>query len=821
MITNLPAGAGKRKEGGRTFTVVLGGLFLISGVSGLTYEVVWVRMLTRLLGNTASATSIVLSVFMAGLGLGSLSIGRFTDRLRRPLLCYGLLELGIGGTAVLSLGLPNRLLPFYRGLYGWLGESRASLGAVEIAIAFLALLVPTALMGATFPALCSFGSRRCARFTHYVGALYALNAFGAVSGVLLAGFVTIGAVGETRTVMLGVALNSLVGFGALTLSRVSEGPIHEDAKPHRGAATIAPRQGQSLATPAGNRIVPDHGAVVRRLLLLTTATSGFIALGSQVVWGRMLVLYQGTSIYAFSAMLAVILGGMGIGSLAGGNLAGKRSDPLRLLARLQMGVGFGTAFSLSLFGLGDAMKPDLASGQHLAGMAVAPVLFLGPLGLLWGVIFPVTAHCYVRGQGQGGRSISELYAWNTFGCIAGAAVTGFLLIPTLGVSASVRVLAGSSMLLGLIILLVHPDGLRRTSWAAEGYFLVSWGLLLVSAGDPYRQLLSQQMERRFSGPVTLDRYEETAAGTVAAFGRTDDLRWRQLWIDGEGMTVLVSVTKLMAHLPLWLADDPKDILVICFGMGTTVRSASRHEGLEIWAVDRIPTVFDCFALFHPDDSSLLQRPNIHTIVDDGRNLLLLNLRQYDVITVDPAPPLYSAGTVSLYSREFFQLCSDRLRPHGVMCLWVPEGSASEVKAIMRTFFDVFHEATVWNSPLRESVGGCYLIGACRPIQGVAERIRRGFRDRAVVADLKEWGSECDRPEKVLDLFVADRRRLASRLDDVPVITDDHPYTEFPFWRALSQTVDYSKRLSGESLRRQLATASENLPTLPPESEKIH
>ena len=100
----------------------------------------------------------------------------------------------------------------------------------------------------------------------------------------------------------------------------------------------------------------------------------------------------------------------------------------------------------------------------------------------------------------------------------------------------------------------------------------------------------------------------------------------------------MSVTKLMAHLPLWLADDPKDILVICFGMGTTVRSASRHRGLEVYAVDRIPAVFESFAFFHPDDASLLRRPNIHAIVDDGRNVLLINPRKYDVITVDPAPP---------------------------------------------------------------------------------------------------------------------------------------------------------------------------------------
>ncbi len=376
------------------------------------------------------------------------------------------------------------------------------------------------------------------------------------------------------------------------------------------------------------------------------------------------------------------------------------------------------------------------------------------------------------------------------------------------------------MLLSLVILLVHPDGLGRASWVAGGCFIVGFGLLFIWTGDPYRLLLSRQMERMVPEPITVYRYEESSSGTVAAFGTAGRPRARQLWIDGEGMTVLISVTKLMAHLPLWLADDPKDILVICFGMGTTVRSASRHAGLEVYAIDRVPAVFESFPFFHPDDSSLLSRPNIHTIVDDGRNVLLINPRKYDVITVDPAPPLYSAGAVSLYSREFFQICHDRLHPRGVMCLWVPKWNASEVKAIMRTFFEVFHEATVWNSPLPESDGGCYLIGARRPIRGMAEKIRRGFLDRAVVADLAEWGSECDRPEKILDLLVADRRKLLRWLADVPVITDDHPYTEFPLWRALFGAVDYGTPLSGEILRRQLMTPSENRSSSRTESDEV-
>jgi spermidine synthase len=773
-------------------------LFFLSGSSGLLYEVVWLRILIRILGNTVYAASTVLAAFMAGLALGSFLVRRFTDRSQRPLRVYGFLEVGIGLSALSSLLLPDRLLPVYRSMYEMAGGSRAWLTAGQVAIALAVLLLPTALMGATLPMLCAFAARRQEAFGRCVGTLYALNTLGAVIGVVLGGFFLLGAIGETNTIFVGVFLNGVVAIGAFR--HAAGGSIGSPA------AMISDLSGSSAVHPVDQSAWPPRfSARVRGVVLACFAASGFIAMANEVVWSRMLLLYQGTSVYAFSAMLAVLLTGMGVGSFLGARFADRWPDPLRLLAHLQLAIGLSCVAALHLFDRGAVVKADLGTGQHLALLMLAPVVLLGPMGLLWGVAFPVAAHCYGRGHAAG-QGVADLYGWNTVGCIVGSLAAGFGLIPLLGASVSGSLLAASSFCLGAILLLVHPEGAWRETRLAKWCWVGACGLLLATVGDPYYRLLRRHMDQVFPGRVEVFRHTEDADGTTTAFGASSsDPRDKHLWVGGEGMTVLATMTKLMAHLPLWLADQPRDVLVICFGMGTTVRSASRHPDLQVWAVEQMPAVLDCFGYYYSDGPELLQRPNIHPVVEDGRNFLLMHSRRYDVISIDPAPPLYSTGTVNLYSREFFQLCRERVRPGGIVCLWVPPGNESEVKAIMRTFLDVFEYVSVWEGPSLQIEGkGFYLLGSRMPLRGIAQKVHKAFETApAVTADLVEWGGECDRPEKVLALYIGDEQQLRPLVSDAPIITDDRPYTEFPLWRAVSGRGEYYRILNGPELRKRL------------------
>jgi spermidine synthase len=744
-------------------------LFFLSGISGLMYEVVWVRMLTRILGSTVYATSTVLAAFMAGLALGSWLAGRHVDRVRLPLALYAALELGIGLSALTTLTLTDWMLPLYRVIYDFAGGARAWLTVGQVLIALLVLLLPTALMGATLPTLCAHGTRQHLAFSRCVGLLYALNTLGAVVGILASGFILLGAVGETMTLTIGVVLNVLVALMAAWLSRVTA----------RIEAPISVTAGASDQTPA------LYPAGCRRMVVAAFALSGFVSLASEVVWSRMLLLYQGTSIYSFSSMLAVVLAGIGLGSFAGGCLVPRWRDPLRQLARLQLAVGLATVIALHLF-------PRLGPG-----LIWPALVLLGPLGLLWGLSFPVGAACYTNAEAGAGRNIGLLYAWNTIGCIAGSLSAGFILVPLLGSSRALACLAVISIVMGLLLLCLHPHGLRQRR-APEWGLLGACVLLLPLLGDPYFMALERRMLGTYPGGVDVHSHTEDAAAAVTVFSQAGGNSFaKQLWINGVGMTCLAPVTKLMAHLPIALADQPRDVLVICVGMGTSVRSAAMHEGVRVRAVDLFPTVPRAFGYFHPDVPDLLHSANVEVVVDDGRNYLLMQRQKFDVITLDPPPPLDAAGTVNLYSRDFFALCRDRLQPGGVLCVWIPPDRESENKMLFQSFLDVFEHTQVWSGPWPHT--GFLMIGTLRPLSmaGVPARIRQLYSSPKVAADLRAWGDWLDEPDKILDLYFTTGDVLRDYCREAKVISDDHPYTEFPLWRRWNVDGEYHQYIHGK------------------------
>ena len=778
----------------RSFFALIFGMFFLSGVSGLMYEVVWVRMLTRVLGSTAYATSTVLAVYMAGLALGSLLVGRFADRMKNPLVCYAILELAIGASAFLSLGLPKHLIPLYQGIYEWADGSRAVLTLGQVVVTVIVLLLPTTLMGATLPTLSALGSRGMHSFGKCVGTLYAVNTLGAVLGVVAAGFLSIGTIGETATIQLGAVLNAVASVAAFALARTySRSP----------KAAPADEKG-SKAAPVGEQILASRGTYPRRVrwaVLLAFAVSGFVALANEVVWGRMLILCQGTSIYAFSSMLAVVLSGIGLGSLVMGWFVERIQDPLRQLIRVQLAIGVVALISLHVYGwFGDLPRPSLRYGSDLYLLIVAPVVMLAPMALLWGITFPLAARCYSQSLHEAGRDVSELYAWNTVGSILGALAGGFWLLPKFGSSTSGAALAMVSGLLGALLLAVHPAGFRMSLKPFEVSALALCVILLATVGDPYRRVIEKRIAPWFGSNSIIHAHVEEIAGTATAFGIETPRfnKYQQLWINGEEMTFLCTETKLMAHLPISLVDEPRDVLVICFGMGTTVRSASRHPGLEIWSVELLGGIVDCMQYFYADAPQVLASPNVHAVVDDGRNFLLVHDQQFDVITVDPAPPLYAAGAVNLYTKEFFDLVKTRLRPGGIFCLWIPPYNKTDMSMVVKTFLDSFEHVSAWSGP---AFKGLYMLGSQKPILNVQEKIHRAYREQWLHSDMVEWDRNCDTPEKLLDLYIAVGDELRDLYRDVPVVTDDLPLTEFPLFRALKEK--NPDELNGDVLREDL------------------
>lgn len=736
-------------------------IFFLSGMSGLIYEVVWLRILIRVLGCTVYATSTILGAFMAGLALGSYILGKYMDRSPHLLRLYAFLELGIALSAFAMPFVFELLVPIYRMVYDLTNAS--TLLIVRTCLIFLLLIIPTTLMGGTLPVLSGFLGREKSQFGNLIGTLYGLNTLGAIIGVLGSGFFFIGYIGEFNTILVGIGGNLFAASVAFYLSRKQV-----------SVQSISMEVQQSIPQQmSGEAAISPYSDRVRLVVMIAFAVSGFAALGYEVVWTRILPLFLKTSIYAFSGMLSIYLVGIALGSLWGRKFVDRLEDPVYLFAILEIVISFFAVLGLLLL-----VPIDM---NNLSGILAAIVLIF-PVTICLGILFPTVARCFTKSEKTIGKSIGQIYSINTVGCILGSLVCGFIFIPVLGSTLTILVLSGINLLMGITLLLICTRTYRqphRLSIAVAGIICTLFVALIVH--DPFYQITKQRVKNMFGDDGIIYMHKESVAATITAFGRSQDPLSKQLWINGYGMTTLVTDAKLMAHLPILLTENPKNVLIVCFGMGTTLRSAVVHENTTVDVVELVPDTYDAYKFYHLDGPEILKNPRVNHYIDDGRNYLLMRNTLYSVITIDPAPPIYSAGTVNLYSREFIALCKDHLDSNGTLCLWVPAAHYPEVRMIMQTFQSVFPHTSLWKGPVYK---GFYLIGTQKPVQIPLDRFRRAFENKKFLEDINEYDKSVYSGDALAGLFILNETELAEYLQDVPIITDNYPYTEFPLWRSI-------------------------------------
>lgn len=746
-------------------------LFFISGISGLVYEIVWLRMLSRIMGVTIYATSTVLAAFMAGLALGSFLFGRLADRRNDWLRLYAVLELLIGCTALCIPLVLTLSLSLYRSIhhaFPMTGEGLVISALIRAPISFAALIVPTTLMGGTLPILTAYLAKKEKLFGRNFSLLYGLNTLGAVAGVSLSGFVTLGLFGERATVLLGVSINLLVAGAAYTLYRLD--------RPAAASPALAAQ------TTAEEQVVSPYPSGIRSFILVAFAASGFTALAYEIIWTRELILWLKTSIYAFSAMLSVFLVGTALGSLMMNRVVDSLKKPLVWFGGLELAIALVSLVNLSLFShLGSGGFGSEVSFAGLGTAVVSTVVVVLPLTLLFGMIFPIAGLCYVKTIRQAGSSVGWLYASNTLGSLLGSVFAGFWLIPALGCTHTVLVLALVNLGLGALLLWLEPQRspARRLAWAAvpiAGFIAYA----AFNGRDPFFEAIRNRIYRMGFPPqeCVIFCHKEGVEGTVTCFQVGPAKR---LWVNGVGMTGLGTDTKLMAHLPLLFTEDPREGLIICFGMGTTFKSASLNPQMRVTAVELVPEVLQAFGFYHPDAALVLGRPNVTTVAADGRNYVLLSEKKYDFITIDPPPPIFSAGTVNLYSREFLSLCREHLTAQGIMCLWVPGRTKVEILSFLKTFRSVFPHASVWSGL---HGWGFYLLGTTRPVseQVFQRNAEKLFQNPAVLEDLGQFDRLCVTLDQLQRLKLWSDEEIDQVCKDGVLITDNFPFTEFPLWR---------------------------------------
>jgi spermidine synthase len=727
--------------------------FFISGFCSILYELIWLRLAMAEFGVTTAMVSIVLSSFMAGLGIGSWAAGHLLRKYARritspPLHLYAMAELFIGCSAVV---VPMELM-IGRMVLEHFGNSLSlsSTGYYVAAGVWLACsLVPwCACMGATIP-LGMFAIRSDKRLEsrRSFSFLYLANVLGAVAGALIP-LLLIEVFGFTVTLRFGMLLNLVVCGTALWMASKQIPQADGSDQVERDAG------GKPSLT------VPQMFGNSTLWLLFAT---GLTSMGMEVVWTREYTVYLGNVVYSFATILGVYLAATFIGS-----------SVYRVWSRRNRNEGA----LVWLFVWLAALIPLLTADPRLSRL---PWWLRVPLGIaafsgLLGFLTPRLVDRFCDGDpDRAGLG----YAVNVAGCILGPLVAGFILLPHLDERHALTVLALPWLLIAVSIALFQSGSFqsgssqfssskRFTAQRAVVFLVIlfaSYGLIFKTQG--YVQQISAQQVRRDS------------TATVVAAGQGMQ---KLLYVNGVSMTYLTPITKLMASMPLAFLDHPpQNALVICFGMGTTHRSALSW-GIDSTVVDLVPSVPALFSYYHADAPQVLSSPHSHVVVDDGRRFLERTSEQYDVIVIDPPPPVEAAGSSLLYSREFYAAAKKRLRRDGILQQWYPGGDLATTAAIARALKESFPYVRAFVSI--EGMGVHYLASR-QPIPrlSAAELARR--MPPSAASDLVEWGPY---PTAEQQLAVMLKREvpvdwLISADINAPAMQDDRPVNEYYWLRA--------------------------------------
>ena len=737
------------------------GCFFLSGASALIYEVVWTRQLSLVFGVTLYAISAVLASFMGGLALGSWLSGRIADRLGRPAVWYGLCELGIAVAGALSSMAITALTPAYVWLNQVAGEG-APLGPIRFGAACLILLVPTGLMGATLPFMVKASMGLLSRVGFNVSLLYAMNTAGAALGALAAGFFLIGGIGFQGSVYVAAALNVLAGVLALAISRAAALRARPPF-PSTGLREPPPDPGEEHGV--------SPGCVAPGWVLLTAGISGFCALAYEIIWFRVLDLFLNGTAYAFSIMLVTFLGGLALGSALVSLVLRRGWNWAAVLGVLEILIGIEALVSRYAVGEVPAWRDLLVKSLPLPGLAERPVfsmtlvaaLVLLPLTILLGMTFPVAAQAVAQGRARVGAYIGSMNASNTVGAILGSLAGGLIIVPLLGSEQGLTLVAALNLAAGIGLCWLVMTAVPRLRWA-----LPAAGLVLVSPLSGGPGMMEHLLQGIFRGHEVI-WYEEGLENTVSV--QKHPLGYQVMYINSRDQAFdapgMVQYHQLVGQLPMVLHSNPKDVLVIGLGGGATPGAISRYTDSSIDIVELSPSVTHAAGYFAHINNDVLHQPNVHLIVDDGRNYLLLTRKKYDVITADIIQA-HHAGSGNLYSREYFDLARSALKEGGIMVQWVNTGQTTLYPMITRTFLSVFPYATVW-------AGGTLLIGSNQPESLEPARLEARFRQPGVQAAAF---SSFQSAQHLLSMYSGDRDKYLDGVGEGPLLTDDRPLTEY-------------------------------------------
>ncbi len=759
-------------------------LAFLSGAAALAYEVSWTKWLSLSFGSSTLGASTAVAGFMGGMGIGAWAYHRVQGRVASPLRLYALLEFGIALTAVGLTFLLERLPPIFAALLSALPEAGGAVVVVRIIGALSILIVPTALMGATYPALCSVVIESRDTVDRHLGSLYGWNTIGAAIGGLTAGIALIPTLGLNGSIAVGVVLNVGVGIAAWVLAS------------SRSVADAA--AGPADVGSAGAEDEPLASRLPHRVTGVILFTSGFATLAYEIVWFRAYRPVAGNSTFAFTIVLVTFLLGLGFGAL-GLRRVVARGQPERALALVQFGIAITAALCMLILhqvlatptGQGllimapgvRAMEWPVRLAMH-GGLALAMML---PATLLMGLSFPLASRMYLGDVTRVGQRVGGAVLFANLGSILGSIGAATVLLPWLGTMGSTRLLVCVNVVLALAAA-YHAVGssAQRLRWVAPSLAAVVVLAVLIPPSLPDHRNPLGTLESR----IVFE--EEGELATVRVAEGVENPAFRGMSIDGttigvsEGWSFPIYSKQLMlAHLPMWLEPRTKSVLQIGLGSASTLDTLTRYPGLErIESVEINAAVVRGAEFF--EQARAFEDPRVTVHVEDAIHFLLSSDRRWDLIIADGKQNADFSGNAKMLSRELYELALSRLTERGMFVQWVATTTLpDDFATVGRTAASVFPHLNVFY----EIPVSTIFVGSSEPLHG-----RRRMPAEDVPAAALSSLEEILFPR--LDLlrygWMTDRDGLMETIGPGPINTWSNSVLEFAPYRASAADWSYSQ-----------------------------
>ncbi|MCX7991074.1 MAG: hypothetical protein N2999_03425, partial [Proteobacteria bacterium] len=621
-----------------------------------------------------SSQALVLCVFMGGLTIGSLVIGYFIKKIKKPGTFYFYIEIAIGVYAILFDVIFKEFIAISQNYVIPYITNPVVVDLYRMVSSSLLILPQVILLGTTFPLISSFllraGISESGKIFSY---LYFTNTIGGCAGIFLSGFVLLDYLGLSETIYLAGAVNVLIAlfFRFFILKRHVEDNM-EYLHTVKASENI--------------QNVEDFYLIV--FIALLTGLSSFIY---EICWIRMLSLVFGSSVHSFEIMLFSFLLGLALGGFYIRNKIDKLSDDISYLANIQILMGFFAVVTLPLYNLSFNIFPYFFKslpktewGYHLYNFVTQSIsiMIMFPATFFAGMTLPLITNHLVK-NGHGERSIGYVYGANTIGAIFGVLLTVNILFPITGLKDSLIIGALIDILIGVELLIKYK--IEKGLILNKKYLALSSGLIIILLGyffDPNPMKLvsgvyrTGEMIDKETSQVLYYKEGKTASISVVKIDnalsiRTNGKSDSAISIEPNYPPEMDEFTIfLLGYLPMLHNRSAKNAVNIGLGTGVTSNILLSNRNInEVYTIEIEKEVVKAGRFFNPYNELVFKDRRSKIVIDDARNFFIRSNKKFDIIVSEPSNPWIS-GVASLFTKEFYKLVSEDLNDNGIFVQWL-------------------------------------------------------------------------------------------------------------------------------------------------------